>query len=417
MRKIKSIRAINFQSHKDTLVEIPENLVAFIGESEQGKSVLTTKVLEWLINGTIIGEKRFGSAANSHWIQKKTKAGKVALTGETSGEVTFTDAITVKRSMDKSGTTYYVTYPDSREDLTLTGNNGKVPEVVQELFNFDNLNLANQFERIFLLHDTPGEIAKTLNKVCDMELPSKVMKEIKSDVRKAKGRQTLIEEDIDKLEDSLLGYQNLDEMEQDLDELEVLTEESVVKSTMLSDMERLNNSLEQVEKELYSYRDLEEKEKDITSLLTLVEKRDTINNELRLMESCLADFEYFDVELKKLGDVEQKVKEINELLLLMDERDKTERLLNDMDFKLMEVKNISKELKELKPQEYIDELNELIVLVDRRDETEKLYNSMSSSLEAVKTLSVSLKQVSERSIVLEKQLQEALKDGCPVCGK
>lgn len=417
MRKIKSMHVINFQSYKDTLVEFDEGLNAFVGESNTGKSALVTKGLEYISWGTIMLEKRVGNYANSHWIQKKTKTGKVTLTGTTSVEVTFTDEITVKRSMDKKGTTYYVTYPDDREDLTLTGNNGKVPEVVQELFNFNNLNLANQFERIFLLHDTPGEIAKTLNKVCDMELPSKVLKEIKSDVRKVKGRQSLIEEDIEKLTDSLLDYNDLNTMEDELVNLDKLYTVSATTSATYKSMEEIYETLITTMTQLSRYSSLQEREKDITYMLTLVDTYTNIKDTFRLMESCQSDFEYFAQELGKLGDLDNKSLDINDLLALLNQKQEKEKLFNNMDDKLEQVKSLTKELKSLHTTDYISELEDLLTLTHRMDDLKLLYNSMTSSLEAVKTLSSNLKQVSENSIQLDSKLQEELKDGCPVCGR
>lgn len=417
MRKIKSIEVENFQSHKHTLVELSDSVTGFCGDSEQGKSVVVTKALEFLVFGTLIGEKRFGNAANSSWIQKKNKSGKVILTGDTSVKVTFTDLITVKRLMNKGGTEYFVTYPDTREDLHLTGNNGKVPDVVQELFNFNNLNLANQFERIFLLHDTPGEIAKTLNKVCDMELPTKVLKEIKSDVRKIKARKTIIDEDIIKLEESLITYKDLPVMDSELDVLDNLQEKQHEMNRQLEHMLSVLNSLTDIEESLIKYEDVEDKQKRVEKLLTLTASYDKLDLELKEIDSYISDLDYLNTELQNLGDIDKKSSEINNLLELITKKENIEDTLKSMNNDLDAVKLVTRELKELKPDGYALEIQELLELMQRRDSLQKLYNEMETIEKSSQELSVQLKQVSENSLQLNTQLQEALKDGCPVCGK
>ena len=139
----------NFQSHKDTVLELSPTVNSLEGVSDAGKSAVLRAMLWCLTN------KPDGVAFASNWAKDKK--------GKLKDEVCVSiDNITRSRTADVNGYTRYVPgeEPHSYEALK-----GTVPPDIENAINIGSVNIQRQMDPPFLLSATPGDAARYVNEL------------------------------------------------------------------------------------------------------------------------------------------------------------------------------------------------------------------------------------------------------------
>jgi len=155
---IKSLKLKNFQSHKLTKLNFDKGVNVIIGSSDSGKSSII-RAINWIVNN-----KPSGDAFKSHW-SKKVFA-----------KLSFKDVVVVRAK--GKGNIYKI------GDDTYNSFGQSVPEDVQRVINFNDSNIQYQMDNPFLLSLSPGETARYVNKVVDLDVIDIGLKNISSTLRK-----------------------------------------------------------------------------------------------------------------------------------------------------------------------------------------------------------------------------------------
>lgn len=143
---IERIDIKNFQSHKNSSLELSPGVNAIIGPTDSGKSSII-RALRWLVFNRPSGDsfRRNGAGKKGTYVWankasrfKNDKQNEYALMGE---ELVFFKAM---------GTS--------------------VPEEVQEVLNLAPINFQSQHDTHFLLSASPGEVARYLNGVVNLDV-------------------------------------------------------------------------------------------------------------------------------------------------------------------------------------------------------------------------------------------------------
>ena len=158
---ITKIKIQNFQSHKNTELELSEGINVITGTSNHGKSAIL-KALYKTINN-----RPQGSAFLSHFMKPKESMKIEIETPE--GKVIR------EKGKDFDG---YIINGEKFEALRTN-----VPEQATNILNMLPVNIQNQREQFFLLDKSPGEIGKYFNKVVGLEDMNTVLKKSNDDVR------------------------------------------------------------------------------------------------------------------------------------------------------------------------------------------------------------------------------------------
>jgi len=156
---INSIKIQNFQSHKDTRLELDPGLNAIVGPSDCGKSVVF-RALNWVINN-----RPSGNEFHSWW-------GSDPLVRIGIGKENIT------RSRNKSKNLYIL----GRQAFEAFGSN--VPDEISKVLNISDINFQFQLDDPFLFGQTPGNIARKLNEVVDLAIIDKALFAINQRYRK-----------------------------------------------------------------------------------------------------------------------------------------------------------------------------------------------------------------------------------------
>ena len=193
---IRSIRLSNFQSHKETVLELVPGITAIVGESDSGKTAII-RALNWLVTN-----RPSGVAFQRHG----TKETEVGLT---------TDDGELVRYRTAKGNGYRI------NGIDLSAIRTDVPEEVTKFLGIDSdLNMQGQLDAPFLLSMSPGEVAQTLNRIAhlddiDMALfnVAKRLRDKGAELKAAQSQQAALEEQYQQ-------FVYLDRMESDVAELE-----------------------------------------------------------------------------------------------------------------------------------------------------------------------------------------------------
>lgn len=149
---MKRVSIHNFQSHKDSTLELSPTVNALEGTSDSGKSAVLRAILWALTN------RPDGTAFASYWAKDKN--------GKVSGEVSVAiDNLTRVRSADFNGYLYASSDGVSRFEAL----KGAVPAAIADAIDIGEVNIQRQMDPPFLLSSTPGEAARYVNSLVGLD--------------------------------------------------------------------------------------------------------------------------------------------------------------------------------------------------------------------------------------------------------
>lgn len=185
---IKDLELTDFQAHKKSNLNFENGINIIIGQSDNGKSSII-RALNWVVNNKPNGDSFIRNGQEQSIV-------KVNLNNSS-----------IIRVKDKKNNYYEI----DGNKLEAFGQN--VPDEVENVFNFTDVNLQKQFDTSFLISDTPGEIAKKLNKVIDLEIIGESLSNIESMRRKENREIDLCKSEMTRLKKDLENYEWLDNFE------------------------------------------------------------------------------------------------------------------------------------------------------------------------------------------------------------
>lgn len=203
---IESLHLVNFETHRDSLIEFCPGINVIKGSTDQGKSSIRRALSYVVFSKPVQGRPN-----------DKTKDSYVTL------RCTGMPTITRGRTGGKKGKNYYRIGSkeisgegaDSLKAIKRT-----VPEEISQMIDLSEVNIQEQFKEYYLLQSTAGQVAKTLHKLLGMDMVDKTAKITNSAIsnqgRLLKSRKTQIEH----IEADIKKYAYVEELESKLDDLE-----------------------------------------------------------------------------------------------------------------------------------------------------------------------------------------------------
>lgn len=347
---IQKIKIKNFESHRNTVLELSKGINIIQGQSDHGKSSIIRSIY-WVKDN-----KPSGTSMISFWNRdsKDNPKHSTSVTIENSkGEIVR------EKSPDLNG--YRI-----GDSLTLEAVGQTVPEEVFKFLNISEINIQGQFDRPFLLDDSPQEVARLFNKTVKLDIIDKVQSRVEKERRATNSKITSSEELLDKLEKNLKSFDWIDEVESKIEKaLELETK-----------LEGMVSKKERVEALFISLRD---KKKELLEL-----------NKISSLDYLIRQIDALTIELKDLESEKEAIEDI---------------------FSLLEEDSIAiekyKKLKKYTPIiERIDILSPIIKSkVDNKNRLDSLL------LEKERYSSIAKESESKA-----KELEESLPDTCPLCG-
>lgn len=193
---LKTIRVERYQSHHDSTFNFSPGVNGIIGTSQSGKTAIL-RALKWILTNRPLGYRFHSDFSN-----KRTFV--TAVLGDGS-------KVTINRGTRQS-IMYSLLRPDGTfEEWAKMGKN--VPDRVVTTFNFSELNIQNQLDPPFLILSSPGEVARTINRITKAEKLDKWIKHLNSKTNVLKYKRDEKKTFLKEIRGSLKKYRKLDSLE------------------------------------------------------------------------------------------------------------------------------------------------------------------------------------------------------------
>lgn len=308
---IKSLHIKNFQSHSSTNLVLHPGVNVIIGESDTGKSAIL-RALSWLVRNKV-DDKSF----RSYW------------GGKTDVEIRFDDGNEVSRTQDKDNC-YYLVNPNTKTDEEYKAFRTDIPEDIVEALNMDVLNMSYQFDPPFLLADSPGEVAKTLNKIADLNDIDTSIGNIRKMVLANSREISGVEFQLEELEQHKKELSFLPEMEKDVTELEQLLHKETQLCFQINVGHKLINAISKTEEELKELDLFLAADKEVTKVSALVDREKSLTSHARGLESLIKAIETDSKDLEVLNLFLLAETEMEVVMVLVKKESELSKIAEDM---------------------------------------------------------------------------------------
>ena len=282
----------NFQIHKKLELDFDPGVTVIVGPSNRGKSSIL-RALNW-----ITFNKPSGTMFRT-WESNRTSA-----------SLLLDDGTIIERGRSDKENSYII-----NGNLLAAFGQG-VPDQVQKTLNLLPINFQHQMDNPFLVMDSPGEVARKLNEVANLELIDTATAKISKYHREASKSLSNEKDNLRQLRKDLKEFNWIDAaeeliqsglvLEKDLEQLEI-------------DYNELSTSIKRVEfldVELGDFQAQEEVWIDVISKLEAVQNLDKerleLDEKIKSLSKVLSDFESLEAKEQEAIDME---KETAKLLL------------------------------------------------------------------------------------------------------
>lgn len=345
---LKKLTLRNFRSHQKTVLEFVKGINIIIGESLHGKSNIVRGII-WLLTNRPAGFKFHSD-----------------FTDETFTEVAaeFYDSdIAVSLHKTSTAAAYKV------GDQVFKGFGQSVPDAVSDLMNLSDINLQKQLDKQFLILSSPGEAARVINRITQMEESDRWTSHLTTLINSENKEIRLLVEQKQELEEEVRRYNYIEDFENKLIVLESQAKVIDEKQETLTNLQSLLNRHKIVEDEIILFK-------------KKIEGEDAVNQALELVTH---------------------ISELLDMLDVVDDLVSTERKLA--------ARKVS-----LKPEKVV---NEILNTLESLKGKNKALNSINEALSTYKSYNEKLDTYEWKLEELKDQfrqwLETGLKGRCPIC--
>lgn len=299
---IKVIQIQNFQRHEKLKLVLDPNITTIVGPSDSGKSSII-RAIGWVV---------FNNPSGMAFIRDGSKGCSVTIK---------TDIHIVKRSRGKSTNYYQV---DERRMEAIR--KGEVPDAVLQALPFDSLNFQFQHDSPLWLPDSPGQVAKNLNQIVNLDLIDNVLEDLGRRARNAGSELSVTENRLARAKSVLNDLSWVEDAEKEYKKLEQIRKKlDVVRTShtqLLSCIRPLRTATEQISRYEGLIGPAELFLKKLSNKNSLLEKLN--NRRIRLKDT--------------LGSLRKEEKRTEELKVVIDEAEPELSNLTQLSDQLMQTK-------------------------------------------------------------------------------
>jgi exonuclease SbcC len=345
---ISKISISNFQSHRETVLDLHPGVNLIVGSSDSGKTAII-RALKWLATNRPLGD---GFVS---WDSK----------GETIVEVLFDDGASIRHELGK----YSLKNGKDKQDWSAIGTT--VPEAVTQALNISDLSWQAQMDPPFLLSASPGEVARTLNEVADLDKIDSTLVNINRMARDNRAQLTETAQAKQQLGIDLSAFRELDNQLAKITQLKEMERKAGLLEEMVTEGGQLVISIAEQEEALTHYGQVEKHLALVHKLNEQISEYETIGTGIRKGQRMLDEFRELTDRLKAIKD----------------------------------------------PADAEAELDLLLDMVGKSKELERDIKNIQVQLNDIQDARVSLAQVAGSAKRLESQWHEQFPEVCPLCGR
>jgi len=329
---IDSIHIQNFQSHRDTVLNLHKGVNVIVGKSDCGKSAIL-RALRWIV----FNRPRGGKSFRSHW-------GGDTIVSLTEGSETNNRIKT--NTEDK----YTTDIGECVEQHSYTALAGKVPEDIQDLLAMSNINFQHQMDAPFLLADSSGEVARKLNNIVNLNVIDESLKRINSSKLDTTKRLRQEEEHTEDLKARLKYYEDIPKREALISKIERKNKEKKLFENQQVLLFRHTQELSIIETKLENTLDLSGAEESIKQIekqqsmhKTLCDESSDLRNLLGKLQEVEKKLNSFSSLSKAKTEIETIGKQQQQLSQLKEDRNALEQLVNGINYRTRQIEELLEE--------------------------------------------------------------------------
>jgi len=275
---LKQLEISNYQSHKRTEIELHPGINVIIGSSDVGKTAII-RALTWLI-----WNRPSGEAFQSSW------GGATKVTAET-------DKMKISRIKSADKNAYVLGVSEFHAIKT------DVPVEVLQALNVNTINVQRQFDRPFLLDSSPGVVAQFFNTIAHLDVIDRATSNVQRWVREITQRIQSRRDQIKELEAKLVEYENLDDLDSRVTDLESLDQKRIDAEVELSKVRKIIVEVKYTDERISKYDFALKLDAEVVKVINLITERKIAEDRSQNLEKLLQDLErlYDRVEQAELG--------------------------------------------------------------------------------------------------------------------
>lgn len=399
---IQKIQIMNFQSHKDSVLELHPGVNSIIGSSNSGKSAIL-RGLFW-----VVYNRPTGVACVSHWNRDKHGNPK----NPTAVKVQK-NSYTLQRSRTKdfNGYEYGVTAAAAPEILEAIGT--EVPEQITSLFNFTEVNISKQMDAPFLLSESSGEVARFFNKIIRLDLIDRVLstaeskrKSIKKEIESQTALQTSLNNQL-----NVLSWTDI--AEKTLNKCLRVNERLAVKKESFNDLFATIETYTGYEKLISDFNWIGPAEESFTAVESLFREIALKQADAELLGQLIKDFRTNREIIALTPDTaaaEKLIVTIEEAQKTLNQKESRRMMLREL---VLDYIHLNKDIETAPDTDAAEKLlNQIISLKAEITKKEKVADALYEDIEEWTAAEEAFIDI---DVVLT-ELQLQLPDSCPLCG-
>lgn len=352
MKYLKKINLKNFQSHKDTNIELDKGLNIIVGPSDTGKTAII-RGIKWVL---------YNEPSGDYFIRE----------GETEASVTleFSNGVKVKRLRTRSKNAY-ILYDTEGEEIVFEGFGTKVPQEIIDFISItkipldssesNSINLGEQLEGAFLLSEKGSTRASAIGRLIGVNIIDDALKDTLRDVRNSNIKKKSINENIVKTQNELEAFDYLDGLQENIRKLDTIKEILDLKMELrkkLSESVQIYNNIKTEQKSLTDNIGRLSKISNLDKNISILEKK---YSELKIYKKLNNKHKSTRLSIRNSNDILNKLKKLPDVEIYMSKietfktkREKLKNLKEKLDYNKKEKEKIKYIYNRLKDISYID---------------------------------------------------------------
>lgn len=374
----------NFQSHKNTEMAFCPGVNVIYGVSQSGKTAIL-RALKLLAYNRPSGAKYYSNFAPAEGVTEidvQLDNGRIKLVKS------------VKRGKDGSKILNNTRYEMGGMNFSAGAD---VPEEIRQLLNLSEINIQNQFDAPFLATSSPGEIARTINRITKLEEVDGWKSELTKRINRTNQEMDILVKQAKQLEIELAKYEGFEDLQNDVDKLNACNSDY---GQVCESMKRLDESLVKIEK-------LKKACDEIQVCLDTLHEYEVLEQEYLVA----------DTAIRKIEGIKYLVEEINEYTSIYGDSAR----LFDMGVEIDNVGKLAKRVNELDDlQKSANDLLNLLNLLNRAEEINELFQRQSEISERISVINVINADIAQKGEELKEQIDKYITilrrdKKCPIC--
>lgn len=386
---IQWIKLINFQDHIDSTFNFTEGVNSIVGQTDAGKTA-SIRALRWVVFNRPVGTKYINHGAFVDGKQVKDCVVTVQ-----------TDKHIVERRRGASKNSYTL---DGHEFNVVKFN---VPDEVMEALNFEDINIQFQLDSPFLLTESSGEVARTMNKIVKLDDIDACQKNINGYRLKLNREETSLLYEIKQLK---IDVEELDytEIEKTVETVELLEDKK----------SNLDGKIDLIKSLIYDIIDIDEVLESEKALLACEDKLNKICEEYRVHKQLSNEISNLRDIIYDIEDIDGYIEDKQWVFKIdVESLDTLFSKYTELKSDIRTISGLIEQYEALVDAEYAK------INVEAIDKVYTEYKKLSENIESIGELVAKLEKVDtvieageEKVNTLEAELAEEMKGTCPLCG-